>query len=297
LLNQVREGVEKGFAEARNILDGMGVLQGKVATDIDDTYRRIQDGLGSLSERFGPVVRPDSGSSVAVVHRERFAAQVQSFDLSVTTRDGDRLRISIAQGSASWSQNRVVAASNASGTALVASSQSSSLQIGTWQVSVEGELDEQQRAALGALFGQVQELSNKFYSGDLASAFDRAMTLEMDGEQLASMSLHLTQARVRQASDAYSAVADEGGQVASAANGSLIDYARGLLDALRSANQVMEHGQDSLQALLKGGFALDERFDAARLEKAERLNGRLLAGLQGLLGPVLREGRASTAAA
>jgi hypothetical protein len=59
----------------------------------------------------------------------------------------------------------------------------------------------------------------------------------------------------------------------------------------------MEHGQDSLQALLKGGFALDERFDAARLEKAERLNGRLLAGLQGLLGPVLREGRASTAAA
>ncbi|TWC38940.1 hypothetical protein FBY03_10566 [Pseudomonas sp. SJZ079] len=297
LLNQAREGVEKGFADARKVLDGMGVLQGKVATDIDDTYQRIQAGLGNLSERFGPVVRPDSGSSAAVVHRERFAAQAQSFDLSVTTRNGDRLRISIAQGSASWSQSRVAAASNASGTALVASSQSSSLQIGTWQVSVEGELDEEERAALGALFGQVQALSSKFYSGDLAGAFDRAMALEMDGEQLASMSLHLTQTRVRQASDAYSAVADEGGQVASAANGSLIDYARGLLDALRSADQVMEHGQDSLQALLKGGFALDERFDAARLEKAEQLNGRLLVGLQSLLDPVLREDNAPTAAA
>lgn len=295
LLNQARESVEKGFADARKVLDGMGVLQGKVATDIDDTYQLIQAGLGNLSERFGPVVRPDSGSSAAVVHRERFAAQAQSFDLSVTTRDGDRLRISIAQGSASWSQSRVVA-SNASGTASVASSQSSSLQIGTWQVSVEGELDEEERAALEALFGQVQALSSKFYSGDLAGAFDRAMALEVDGEQLASMSLHLTQVRVRQASDAYSAVADEGGQVASAANGSLIDYARGLLGALRSADQVMEHGQYSLQALLKGGFALDERFDAARLEKAEQLNGRLLVGLQSLLDPVLREANAPTAA-
>ena len=32
LLEQARSGVEKGFAEARKILDGMGVLQGKVAT-------------------------------------------------------------------------------------------------------------------------------------------------------------------------------------------------------------------------------------------------------------------------
>lgn len=37
LMTQARDGVEKGFAEARKILDGMGVLQGKVAADIDDT--------------------------------------------------------------------------------------------------------------------------------------------------------------------------------------------------------------------------------------------------------------------
>ena len=297
LLNQAREGVEKGFAEARKFLEGMGALQGKVATDIDDTYQRIQDGLGNLSERFGPAALRAPENTAVAARSERFAAQAESFDLAVTTRDGDRVRISIAQGSASWSQSRVAVASNASGGVLVASNQSASLQIGAWQVSVEGELDEKERAALGALFGQVQELSNKFYSGDLAGAFDRAMALEMDGEQLASMSLRLTQTRVRQASDTYSAVADEGGQVASAANGSLIDYARGLLDALRSTNQVIEHGQDSLLELLKGGFALNERFDAARLEKAEQLNGRLLDGLQSLLNPVLLGGKAPTAAA
>ena len=280
VLSQARAGVEKGFAEARKILDGMGALQGKVAADIDDTYQRIQDGLGDLEQRVTPA--PPAGGSAVVAYSERFAAVAETFELAVTTRDGDRLHISIAQAAASWSQTRVAAASNGDGTALVASGQSGSLQIGAWQISVEGELDEQERAALGKLFGQVQELSSQFYAGDLAGAFDRAMALELDGEQLASMSLRLTQTSVRQATDAYGAVAGQGGQAASAVNGALLGYAQGLLDALRSANELLEDARGGLQALLEGGFALDERFDAPRLDKAAQFSSRLLDGLQGL---------------
>ncbi|MBU0809764.1 MAG: DUF5610 domain-containing protein [Gammaproteobacteria bacterium] len=289
LLDQAREGVEKGFGEARKILDGMGVLQGKVASDIDDTYQKIQDGFSDLSKRFSPDAALVEGSSSIAAYSERFAAQAETFEMSVTTRDGDRLRISIAQASANWSQSGVVASSNGNGSSMVASSQSGSLQIGGWQVSVEGELDDQERAALEKLFGQVQELSNKFYSGDLNGAFDRAMALEMDGEQLASMSLRLTQTTVRQATDAYSAVAQDAGQAASAVNNSLIDYAQGLLEALRNVNQVVEEGagKSSLLDLLKGGFSLDERFDSGRLDKAAQLNSRLLDGLQNLRNPDL----------
>lgn len=287
LLDQARSGVEKGFAEARKILDGMGVLQGKVASDIDDTYQKIQDGFSDLDKRFNPDAALVEGSTNIAAYSERFAAQAETFDMEVTTRDGDRLRISIAQASANWSQSGVVASSNGNGSSVVASSQSGSMQIGAWQVSVEGELDEEERGALEKLFGQVQELSDKFYSGDLSGAFDRAMALDMDGEQLASMSLRLTQTTVRQATDAYSAVAQDGGQAASAVNSSLIDYAQGLLDALRSANEAVEEGQgkSSLLDLLKGGFSLDERFDTGRLDKAEQLNSRLLDGLQSLLDP------------
>ena len=217
--------------------------------------------------------------------------------MSVTTRDGDRLRISIAQASANWSQSSVVASSNGNGSSVVASNQSGSLQIGAWQVSVDGELDDEERGALEKLFGQVQALSNKFYAGDLSGAFDRAMALEMDGEQLASMTLRLTQTTVRQATDAYSLVAQEGGQAASAVNNSLIDYAQGLLDALRNVNQVVEAGtgKTSLLGLLKGGFSLDERFDSARLDKAEQLNSRLLEGLQNLGNPALDSGKSAGA--
>lgn len=284
LLKQAQEGVEKGFAEARAILDGMGVLQGKIASDIDDTYQRIQDGFGELNQRFGaPAQVPATGSSAVAAYSERFQAQAETFDLAVTTRDGDRLRISVAQASASWSQTGVAAASDGQDSAVVASHQSGSLQIGGWQVQVEGELDEQERAALEKLFGQVQDISNKFYAGDLSGAFDRAMALDMDGEQLASMSLQLTQTRVRQSTDAYSAVAEQGGQAASAVNGSLMEYAQSLLESLRTAGEVSDNGKATLKDLLKGANSLDERFDAERLDKAEGLNGRLLDGLDKLL--------------
>lgn len=289
LLDQARSGVEKGFAEARQILDGLGVLQGKVASDIDDTYQKIQDGFSDLDKRFNPDAALVEGATKLAAYSERFAAQAETFAMEVTTRDGDRLRISIAQASANGSLSGVVASSTGNGSSVVASSQSGSLQIGAWQVSVEGELDGEERAALEKLFAQVQGLSDTFYAGDLSGAFDRAMALDMDGEQLASMSLRLTQTTVRQATDAYSAVAQDGGQAASAVNGSLIDYAQGLLEALRSANQLVEEGtgKSSLLELLKGGFSLDERFDSGRLDKAERLNSRLLDGLQNLLTPTL----------
>jgi len=279
LLSQARDGVEKGFAEARKILDGMGVLKGQVASDIDDTYKRIQDGFGDLDKRFGSA--SSASDKVALAgYSERFSALAETFELSVTTRDGDRLRISVAQASANWSQSSFAASSDGKSTNVVGSSQSGSMRIGGWQVDVEGELDDDEIKALEKLFSQVQDLSDKFYAGDLAGAFDRAMALEMDGEQLASMSLRLTQTTVRQASDAYGAVAGKG---ASAVNAGLQEYAQGLLDALRSAGDLAQDAGGMLKELLKGGFSLDERFDLPRLEKADSLNRSLLDGLQSLL--------------
>jgi hypothetical protein len=72
-------------------------------------------------------------------------------------------------------------------------------------------------------------------------------------------------------------------------NNSLIDYAQGLLEALRNVNQVVEEGagKSSLLDLLKGGFSLDERFDSGQLDKAAQLNSRLLDVLQNLRNPYL----------
>lgn len=284
LMNQAKAGVEKGFADARKILDGMGVLKGKVAEDINTTYDKIQAGLNRLQSSLPGATNSTLGGAVAA-SSTRLTAVAETFDMQITTRDGDRLSVSIAKASADWSKNSAVLAGNGSGAVAVSQSESGSIRIGAWHVQVEGELNEDEITALKKLFTQVQDISDKFYAGDLSGAFDRALKLDMDGSQLVSLSLRLTQSSVSQATDTYQAVAQEG----SAVNGALLDYAQSLLDALRSTNSLADNAKDVLQLLLQGGLSLDERFDASMLDKAKTLNERLLSGLQGLAAPQAKD--------
>ena len=49
-------GIDKGFAEARQILDGLKVLDGDIASNVDKTYELVQSGLKSFMENYP---RPD----------------------------------------------------------------------------------------------------------------------------------------------------------------------------------------------------------------------------------------------
>jgi hypothetical protein len=49
-METIGSGIEQGFAEAREILDGLGVLQGEIATNVDLTYEQVQEGLASFRE-------------------------------------------------------------------------------------------------------------------------------------------------------------------------------------------------------------------------------------------------------
>ncbi|MDI6527955.1 DUF5610 domain-containing protein [Pseudomonas otitidis] len=304
MLDQARQGVEKGFAEAKKILQGMGVLGGKIASDIEDTFQRVQDGLARIGSTYGlgnaPAGDTSSVSRTAVsASTSTLVARSSTFDMEVTTREGDKLKISIAQASANWSSTSASASSTrtsgngdtSTSTSAQVSASSGSLQIGGWSVQIEGNLNDDEKAALTDLLGQVQDISSKFYSGDLSGAFDRALALNMNGDQLASMSLNLSQTTYAQATSTYGAVSEEGGQPASAVNTSLRDYARGLLDAMKSAAAFSDDAKGTLQQLLDGGFSLNQNLSEGQLEKAKSLNSRLLEGLAPLL-----QGTASTPA-
>jgi hypothetical protein len=294
MLDQARQGVEKGFAEAKKILQGMGVLGGKIASDIEDTFQRVQDGLARIGSTYGLGNAPagdTSSVSSAAASASTLVARSSTFDMEVTTREGDKLKISIAQASANWSSTSASASSSrtsgnggtSTSTSAQASASSGSLQIGGWSVQIEGNLNDDEKAALTDLLGQVQDISSKFYSGDLSGAFDRALALNMNGDQLASMSLNLSQTTYAQATSTYGAVSEEGGQPASAVNTSLRDYAKGLLDAMKSAAGVSDDAKGTLQQLLDGGFSLNQNLSEGQLEKAKTLNARLLEGLAPLL--------------
>jgi len=58
-LDVIGVGIDQGFSEAREILDGLGVLKGDIATNIDKTYDLVQDGLAQFRLKFQPTESND----------------------------------------------------------------------------------------------------------------------------------------------------------------------------------------------------------------------------------------------
>lgn len=50
-LSIISSGIDQGFAEARDILDGLQVLAGEIADNIDKTYDDVQSGLADFRKR------------------------------------------------------------------------------------------------------------------------------------------------------------------------------------------------------------------------------------------------------
>ncbi|MBN8445615.1 MAG: DUF5610 domain-containing protein [Gammaproteobacteria bacterium] len=50
-MDKFSQGIEKGFADAKDILKSLDKLNGKVATDIDETYGLVQKGLKTFQEK------------------------------------------------------------------------------------------------------------------------------------------------------------------------------------------------------------------------------------------------------
>ncbi|MFT7006275.1 MAG: hypothetical protein ACJAXJ_000783 [Colwellia sp.] len=48
----ISDGIDNGFKDARDILDSLSVLDGKIATDIDSTYDLVQEGLKHFVDNF-----------------------------------------------------------------------------------------------------------------------------------------------------------------------------------------------------------------------------------------------------
>lgn len=73
-------GVDKGFDDAKGVLDGLGVLNGKVAEDIDSTYSLIQEGFAKFRDM---ILNPDK------------AAQQQDITEQVAQNTSNELRFSV----------------------------------------------------------------------------------------------------------------------------------------------------------------------------------------------------------
>lgn len=209
-LDQGLQGFVKGFNEAKDILEGLGLLSPALSEEINDTYATVTGGIEKLREQI--MGGADDSSELAEIDHPVALSQIQlasqtsessSFSLSLTTQDGDRVSIDISRASqSSFSSNFQ---SNANGSLLSISQQSRSSS--SFNLSVTGELDEGELEAINSLLEDVEAIADDFYGGRLDQAFELALELDINREELSTLNLQLQKTTTSQALAAYQTTA------------------------------------------------------------------------------------------
>lgn len=200
LRQQAIAGIQKGFAEARSILDNMNLLTEEVAATLDDTLKQTLSGLEGL---LPATSQPISGARTSVLAAERYQA-AETLSLKVKTQDGDEVTITFNKQSNY--ESSVGGYSDSTGSAVSFSTDRS--ESSDYRFSVEGNLDDAEIDALQSLIKDVNEIADDFFDGDIQSAFDQASEFRMDKTELASMNLQLTRSEHYSAVTAYEQVRD-----------------------------------------------------------------------------------------
>ncbi|QDQ25806.1 hypothetical protein FNU76_05260 [Chitinimonas arctica] len=73
-METIGKGIAQGFQEAREVLDGLGVLKDEVADNIDKTWELVQQGLKAFAEAHAKPSKPAEGEPPA----QPIAAKAQS---------------------------------------------------------------------------------------------------------------------------------------------------------------------------------------------------------------------------
>lgn len=243
LMAQARKGIEQGFAEAREILDSLDVLNGKVKDDVDSTYDLIQQGLEKLQQQIDGTL-PENDQNQDSVTQLQQAEVVNSYSrnentrVEITTRDGDTVVIDLSrQQSAASRQNFQRSEQGFSYSVERSLSASAGL-----SYQVQGELDEGEQQAIDELLNDIAKVSDSFFSGNVQKAFKTALDMDFDSDELSRLSLNLDYRETRQAaistySEYQSQSQSDGGNKSSAVPAGLQDMS----DFIKQMDQLFEN--------------------------------------------------------
>lgn len=234
LLSQAREGVEKGFAMARNDIESLGLMNDDLASEIDESFSLIDAGLKGLESKYianndalvrehGDLDSPEenalpasSGSPVnaaLVKQNEQHAiGEVRHVGRANTVgawaeassymQIGSEFSLTTQDGDNVSIRFAQVDAAYFQGNVQAGSERYfyASSQFEGYQINVQGDLDEGEVSAINDLLSQVGEISDLFFGGEFQQAFSAALNVGFDASEIAAFSLNLSKVQVEEVS-------------------------------------------------------------------------------------------------
>ncbi|KGK41892.1 hypothetical protein LH51_11320 [Nitrincola sp. A-D6] len=273
MYDRAMKGVEKGFEEAKDILSGLKMLEGKIADDVARTEELTFDKLRALS--------PEQNTAMGLVSMsaaQRFE-RADSFELNITTREGDQVNIRFDRSEAF--QSGMAAAVDGEGNSAMVFDMSRTQSSG-FSFAIEGDLNVDEIDSIQNLIRDVGQLADEFYHGDVQKAFEQVGGLSLDASQLNAFDLSMTRTEVRSMASQY----QQTQQLSDAEEQSRPERRLGqLMQQLKEQInnpmlEFMQQQQDFAKSLMQSLVEQDVRFKQADTEQQGRYRDNLSSLLQ-----------------
>jgi flagellar biosynthesis/type III secretory pathway protein FliH len=267
MLGQARQGANNGIDEAIDELSGLNVLDEELSEGIEKARTLINAGLDETEEKIinslsPPVNSPSLTSQAVEYSSNKYNSQSNSSDLSIKTADGDIVTISFSALEASQSSENFGYYADQGSNEMNYQRSSSSYSEMNFSNSVEGDLDKEELQAIQSLIEDISKIEKDFFAGNINDAFNKAVELGYDEEQLSSFSLELRQTQTNYVSQAYSEVAnynEEANDELTSTVKPVLDFIGDFKELQEQAKKILNEEGDQFSKLLES--VLNSEFD------------------------------------
>ena len=168
------------------------------AGSTDSTTGAVAASAATSSDTTSPsIVRLGADDFTQLRARSVDGGNQTALSLDLTTRDGDTIRLDFRQidtFSRTWAKGETNDGSRVRTSSTTASSQR------YVSMAVNGNLSDDEKAAIDAVLQNVVDVANQFFHGDLRAAVAHLSDMNVDTKQLAEVSLKMSMGRNRQLS-------------------------------------------------------------------------------------------------
>ncbi len=235
---QAKAGFLKGYAQASDELEEAGLLDQGVQDTISLLKQQVLEGLDKLSQGISPTEepKPEPVSVVAPKPKvlsysmERFEGK--DFVFQLKTREGDTVFIDATERLSERYNSR--------------SNEAQFQYTGGISLSVRGDINEDEAAAIDDLLNQVLNLADDFYNGDIGKAYEAALELGYDKKEIASFAVRLTMTESQYTEVTYQKSRPKPDNLVATAMRSLSDYAAQLLEQVQNQQSERTNWMQSL---------------------------------------------------
>jgi ABC-type transporter Mla subunit MlaD len=282
MFEQGRAGANLGIDQAIGELKDLAMLDDGLNQGIEKSRDIVNTSLDDLYEQMFPTEKAPNtnieletpNATKVKLDSELYASNSKSSDLTITTTDGDIVSISFSELQETATKERYQYAENEKGASDNYSMTGSQYHEVNFSYSVEGNLDDDEKAAIEALIKDVNSLQKDFFSGNVDQAFEKALELGFDNEQIANFSMDLQQTQTSYVSQTYVEVSEFDEKLLPNTNKELkplIDFLDQFKQLQETAEKLLSKNDDTFGQLLNAVFKAEFGNDKEAKDKFDKV--------------------------